>query len=119
MRGAAVLLVLCGMAGAAGAETVVGRWCDPGGAAAAVIEIVHLDSDAFEARITGADGAALTRPLDGPYEYSFPVTGTTRHEAYVVHDATGDLELIDATGLLRTARRIADMAAPDTCLKGG
>jgi hypothetical protein len=119
MRRAAVLLVLGGLAQPAWAEVVVGRWCDPGGAAPAVIEIVHLDSDAFEARITGADGAAVARPLDGPYEYSFPVTGTTRHEAYVVHDATGDLELIDVTGLLRTARRMAHMAAPETCLSGG
>jgi hypothetical protein len=119
MRRTAVLVALVGVAQSAQAENVVGRWCDPGGTAPSVIEIVHLDSDAFEARITGADGAALTRPLDGPYEYSFPVTGTTRHEAYVVHDATGDLELIDTTGLIRSARRMADMAAPETCLNGG
>lgn len=108
-----------GTSGPATAETVLGRWCD------------HMipDSDSMNRliviRVGGEggtivhseffDGSVADQPLMEETGNIFAVQDSPSQDRYRVVPSTGDLQLLDADGLIRTARRMENSGPISEC----
>lgn len=114
---AAIFFVL--LPGAASAETVLGRWCDrmlPNQPKYnGIITILVTDGGSVQAFVKYGDGSSRKGTLreDGGNIYS--KLGSATGDRYRIVPSTGNLQLIDNDGLIRTATRLENKAQPGEC----
>jgi len=119
----AIPVVTVGMllAPLAAGETVIGRWCDRmlphlpqyNG----VLEIVIPDSGSAVMRERYGDGSSRVLELREKPGSVYEAVGAKFGDRYRIVPATGDLQLIDNEGLIRSASRLGNTPQPRECLR--
>lgn len=96
---------------AAEAETL-GRWCDqpvPNAAMAAgkdAVITIFIEDGLARATFEFADGSVWTPELVERGKGAFDVVGSPSGDGYRVNSMTGDLDLVDDIGFIRSAFRL-------------
>jgi hypothetical protein len=100
------------------AETTIGRWCDRAVPSAPtynrIIAIVATDDGQVELRATFADGSSNTERLEEVGEI-YEKTNSASGDRYRIVGTTGNLQLIDNDGLIRTATRLENVPTAGEC----
>jgi hypothetical protein len=97
-------------------ELVIGRWCDrmaPG--LSAIMQISADNSGSVGMRVSYSDGSGAEFALDelGAEVYAEP--DNSWGERYRIVPATGELQLLDDDGLIRTASRLENTPRDGEC----
>jgi hypothetical protein len=116
---AVVLLVILAHAPAYG-ETLVGRWCDamiPGMPKFNRLIVINInDTGVVEVNSKFEDGSSNTSKLKEISGGIFKQIGSKTGDKYRVVPGSGELQLLDNDGLIRTARRLEAKAKARDCL---
>ena len=109
--------VYCLCLGSASAETVLGRWCDKSLPSLpqhnSVMTIVITDEGKVMLRERFADGSALEEELREAAGGIYEMAGTD--DKFRIVPSTGNLQLIDNDGLIRTAIRLENTPRSGEC----
>ena len=115
-----MLIVWFGLTTTASAEITVGRWCDqllPNNPKfKAELSIVVEDNGDVVLRSKHADGSSGSDPLDELGNDIYANADSPHGEKYRIVPKTGELQLIDNDGLIRTANRLENDAVSGDCL---
>ena len=105
----------------AAAETVLGRWCDHRVPSMpqynGVIELVSTDAGVLQAHYRFADGSELTEQIRKKSKTTYEVIESATQDQYRVVPGTGDLQLIDQDGIIRTAKRLRSSHEAASCIE--
>ena len=100
-------------------EYIIGRWCDRRLASTEeysnLIEIVGGEAGSVVQRSTFADGASTQSVLEEVGDGVFLVAGSSSGERYRIVPNTGDLQILDNDGVIRTASRIKSSDSNSSC----
>ncbi|MHA7873167.1 MAG: hypothetical protein ACX939_12525 [Hyphococcus sp.] len=114
------LVVLMVASPAAYAETIVGRWCDqmiPNNPKfRAELSIVIKDNGDVVMRSKYADGSGGTYPLNEIGNDMYEQQNSRHGDKYRIVRSTGELQLLDNDGLIRTAKRLENTPHRGDCL---
>jgi|GEM_PF-3073862 len=106
-------------AGVAQAETTIGRWCSKTipnmPKYNQTMEIVALDNGKVELRSKFGDGSSGTHELQEAAGRIYKRVGSGSGDKYRVVPNTGNLQLIDNDGLIRTATRLENSPQKGEC----
>ena len=120
MRTLAMLAAMV-FAQTAAAETSLGLWCDHRAPSMpqynGIIELVSTDAGVLQARFRFADGSEVTQQVRKKSKTTYEVINSTWREQYRVVPRTGDLELIDQDGIIRTAKRLRSSRETASCIR--
>lgn len=109
-KATALVLAALGAAPAMSAEITIGRWCDrmlPNMPQQnRTIEIVISESHSAVARNSFADGSMNEQMLEELGGDLYAVSDSPSGDRYRVVASSGDLQLLDVDGIIRTARRL-------------
>lgn len=99
-------------------EVNIGRWCDafsPSVGITQTIEFVISSNRTFFIRRSFSDGSDDEAVLEELGNDTYAEENTSFGEKYRIVPATGDLQLLDNDGLIRTARRLENAYQEDEC----
>ena len=103
------------------AETVLGRWCDHRVPSMprynGIIELVSTDAGVLQAYSRFADGSELTEQIRKKSKTTYEVIESATQDQYRVVPGTGDLQLIDQDGIIRTAKRLRSSHEAASCIE--
>ena len=103
------------------AQTILGRWCDqmmPNSQSMnRVITIEARDDGSTYVVSKFFDGSALEQQVSEQGGGIFAVIESDFGDRYRVVNATGELQLIDDDGLIRTAPRLENVPQPNDCIR--
>jgi hypothetical protein len=97
-------------------EVTIGRWCDQMALGKREMAIRVTDQGQAVAFSRFYGGSTLSAPLAENAGNIFAVIDSPSGDQYRVVPATGDLQLIDNDGLIRTATRLENEPQPGECL---
>ncbi len=102
------------------ADTVVGRWCDlmvPGNSRfKREITIVATSNTGLIARTRLFDGSGRTLKLKEFGAGIMAVSGSTAGDKFRISAGSGELQLLDNDGYIRSARRLENRPVAGDCL---
>lgn len=100
-------------------DVVLGRWCDRMVPSMprmnAVLEIKISDLDGVIIESSFRDGSSLRRVLEERGNEVYADPDSASGDRYRIVSSTGDLQLIDDDGLIRTARRLENVPRAGEC----
>lgn len=99
-------------------EVTIGRWCDvliPGGTLTQLIEFIITTDGSITFRRTFSDGSGGTSDLEELGNETYAEVDASFGEKYRIVAASGDLQLLDDDGLIRTARRLENSPRAGEC----
>ncbi|MGY6661998.1 MAG: hypothetical protein ACXIVO_06725 [Glycocaulis sp.] len=100
-------------------DVVIGRWCDrmvPNMPRMnAILEIKVSDRDGVIIDNSFQDGSSRRRVLEERGNEIYADTDSVNGDRYRIVSSTGDLQLIDNDGLIRTARRLENVPRAGEC----
>lgn len=99
----------------------IGRWCDemvPGNSKfRSEITITSTAGGSKTATVRFSDGSQKARQLSELSGGRLLVVGSNTGDQYRISEGSGDLELSDRDGYIRSARRLGNTPRPGDCLK--
>lgn len=100
-------------------ETVVGRWCDKMVPNApdfnGTMSLVITDDGTPEMRTKFNDGSNRTVPLSEEGNEVYKEIGSRFGDGFRIVPSTGNLQLLDNDGLIRTAKRLENTPRKGEC----
>jgi hypothetical protein len=100
-------------------DVVIGRWCDrmvPGMPRMnAVLEIKISELEGVIIDSSFQDGSSLRRVLEERGNEIYADPDSASGDRYRIVSSTGDLQLLDDDGLIRTARRLENVPRAGEC----
>lgn len=115
----ALALVAMIAAPAKSAEIIIGRWCDRALPSLPqqnrTIAIVISEAHSAIARNSFADGSTNEQILEERSGDLYAVSDSPSRDMYRVVASSGDLQLLDMDGIIRTARRLENTPRDGEC----
>lgn len=102
----------------AASEVTIGRWCDafaPAANIAQTIEFVTSKNGSLIVRRSFSDGSGGESVLKELGNETYAEEDASFGEKYRIVPSTGDLQLLDDDGLIRTARRLENAPQEGEC----
>ena len=100
-------------------ELVIGRWCDRMAPAMPklnrIVTIRINDAGTAELHSAFGDGSEATSPLDEISGGTFRVRDSSHGDTYRIVQSSGEIQLLDKDGFIRSASRLENVPTPGEC----